>query len=94
MGIGRKKRNAENRVKWIETAMRKPTAEDADAYGCVLAYHLMQGTMIIGWHVVASGHYYTHWRRMPEPPEDAQKMQEAEDRRLRAQYGAGFLRDK
>lgn len=75
---------------WIATAKRKPTQADADPYGCVMAYHMMQGVMIIGWHVVGDGGYYTHWAHIPEAPHGAAEMLEEENRRLHRQYGCGL----
>lgn len=54
---------------WIDKRDRLPMAEDADATHCVLAWHMHNGAMVIGWHQVERSPYFTHWQAMPEPPE-------------------------
>ncbi|NLV59169.1 MAG: hypothetical protein GXY67_10410 [Clostridiales bacterium] len=59
-------------AEWIHRDERLPTAEDADAYGCVLVWHTFNGHMITGWHQLPSNRYFTHWMPTPCPPENAQ----------------------
>lgn len=61
-------------AKWTKTTERMPEAGDADAYSCVLAYHVLEGAKITGWHNIAHDRYYTHWTKLPEPPTDAKQV--------------------
>lgn len=54
---------------WTDAKERKPTREDADVTGCVLAWHKYNGCMVTGWHQFGVSAMYTHWQRTPEPPE-------------------------
>ena len=53
---------------WIDIRKRRPTAEDADAIGCVLARHVIDGITVIGWHQLHSSAFYTHFARLPDAP--------------------------
>lgn len=57
-------------VDWIRSAERKPTAEDADEYGCVLVCHIYNGVMITGWRHVANLQVMPYWAKVPDVPED------------------------
>ena len=54
---------------WISVKERLPTARDADAQQCVLAWHRFNGAMTMGWHQVEANPYATHWMPLPPPPE-------------------------
>lgn len=75
---------------WISVKARLPTEEDADPVGCVIVYHLFQGVMVIGWHQIAGGGYYTHWMPTPAPPEEAEKLRAEHSRSLKKRYGYGL----
>lgn len=54
---------------WIPIAEHKPTPEDADEQGCVIAWHEYQGAMVLHVHNVRNfGAYITHWMHTPAPP--------------------------
>jgi hypothetical protein len=53
---------------WIDARYRKPTKEDADHKGCVIAWHRYDGTMVTGWHQFGRSEFYTHWMPAPKPP--------------------------
>ena len=53
---------------WIDAKQRKPTHDDCDAFNCVLAYHIYNGAMVVGWHQFDMNPMYTHWMRLPLPP--------------------------
>ena len=55
---------------WGRVAEREPTKEDADAAGCLLFWHAYNGTMLTGYFQYRNNRYLTHWRKMPEPPEN------------------------
>lgn len=54
---------------WISAAEEMPTEADADAQGCVLVWHALNGAMVTGWHQVARNRYMTHWMRTPAGPD-------------------------
>ena len=57
-------------IRWISKAERMPTAEDADAQGCVLVWDTNNGVMITGIHNpygIGRGPV-THWATPPEGP--------------------------
>lgn len=54
---------------WIEVRTRKPTAQDADALGCVLARHAVDGVTVIGWHQIPDNTSYTHFAKLPPAPD-------------------------
>ena len=54
---------------WIDVRKRMPEAQDADATGRVLAWHALNGAMMIGWNRVPENRFITHWQRTPEGPE-------------------------
>ena len=54
-------------IELIDKAERMPTREDADAQGCVVTLHRMDGLRIENWNNVHRyGRYITHWGRIPE----------------------------
>lgn len=53
---------------WIDVRTRKPTAQDADALGCVLARHVVDGVTVIGWNQIPGCASYTHFARLPDHP--------------------------
>lgn len=55
--------------RWIDAKQRQPTKEDCDVFNCVLAYHIYNGSMVIGWHQVTPESMFTHWMPLPLPPE-------------------------
>ena len=60
---------------WTDAAERKPTPEDADIRGCVLAKHEFDGIRVTGWHQFGWNRHLTHWIRTPEPPRDAKQYE-------------------
>ena len=44
-------------------------AQDANATGCVLAWHRYNGCMVTGWHQFGRNRFLTHWQKTPGPPE-------------------------
>jgi len=62
---------------WIEVETRKPTMEDADFHGCVLAWHVWQGVMIVQHTLIGKNSFYTHWMTPPEPPKDYKRIRDA-----------------
>ena len=54
--------------RWIDARERLPARADADAWGCVIAWHVYNGTMVTGWHQVERNRYFTHWMPAPGPP--------------------------
>ena len=61
---------------WIGVRERYPTAEDADACGCVLVWHIWQGVMVMCWHQVAQNRFVSHWTHTLQPPEDYKELRE------------------
>lgn len=65
---------------WISREERLPGPEDGDAQGCVLAWHLFNGTMVAGtahiygycetpgWQRVRECEFFTHWQKTPGAP--------------------------
>lgn len=56
---------------------RKPEAGDADEYGCVIVWHLLNGAMTVGWRNAANNRYHSHWMRIPDAPMDAEEKKKA-----------------
>lgn len=58
------------RPAWVSLDRRRPTAEDADQWGCVLIWDINNGVMLAGWRneQQLSRPYVTHWARTPEGP--------------------------
>ena len=54
---------------WTPIDERLPTEADADAQGCVIAWHVFQGLLITGWRYVAENRFFSHW--MPTIPAPA-----------------------
>lgn len=61
---------------WISRQERMPTAEDADALGCVLVWHIWQGVMVMGWHQVENNRFVSHWTPMIQPPRNYEELRE------------------
>lgn len=59
---------------WKDVQERMPEAADADKTGRVLAWHALNGCMIMGWFLIGDNRFVTHWRRLPEAPEGADEM--------------------
>lgn len=60
---------------WIDARIQAPTAEDGDVWwNCVLAKHSTDGIRVTGWHRVAQDRIYTHWMRLPDPPENHREL--------------------
>lgn len=59
---------------WIAAAEKKPTAQDADHMGCVLARSDTDGYKVTGWHQFAHDPRFTQWMPTPEEPEDAVEL--------------------
>lgn len=55
-------------IEWIRTTDRMPTQQDADDFGCVIAWHEMGGLMVMGWHRVAENRFIVAWAPTPEGP--------------------------
>ena len=61
-------------MRWIcKRTERPPTEQDADAQGCVIAWHMYQGCMIYKWWLVEKNQYITHWMCCPDGPGNAAK---------------------
>jgi hypothetical protein len=52
-------------------AERRPTAQDADAWGCVMVWHIYNGTQMLGWDnpLMGTSKLITHWMSPPAAPE-------------------------
>lgn len=72
---------------WISVQDRRPTADDADVYGCVEVWHIWQGVMIMGWHQVDNNRFVTHWMPTPDPPENHKKLRETWEKEMEKRYG-------
>lgn len=56
---------------WIRKAMMLPTSADADPQGCVIAWHMYNGMMVMQWHQAAGNLYISHWMpALKRPKED------------------------
>lgn len=55
---------------WIPISERRPTAQDADAWGCVLVWHVYNGTQMLGWDnpMLGTSKLITHWMSPPDAP--------------------------
>ena len=60
--------------KWIDVRDRYPEEHDADATGRVLAWHALNGCMIIGWFKAKENRFITHWQHTPEGPEGYREL--------------------
>lgn len=68
---------------WTDSAKRKPSAEDADIHGCVLAKKDDGSMKITGWHQFDHEESYTHWMPTPEGPESAKEYRDKSWKELR-----------
>lgn len=50
---------------------KRPGREDADAQGCVIAWHVVNGMMVAGIVNVNRNPFYTHWMPAIHPPDGA-----------------------
>lgn len=53
---------------WISKAMRAPTQQDADAYGCVLVRSALDGVHMAGWRQARADAAILAWLPLPDPP--------------------------
>ena len=54
---------------WVKMIDRPPKPEDCDQWGCVLAWHIHNGVVVINIHNIKNyGLYITHWMPMPAAP--------------------------
>lgn len=60
---------------WVRLDRRRPTAEDADPWGCVLIWDSNNGVMLAGWRneQQLGRPYVTHWARTPEGSAETKK---------------------
>lgn len=60
---------------WIPMAERRPTAQDADAWGCVMVWHIYNGTQMLGWDnpLMGTSKLITHWMSPPAAPEGGER---------------------
>lgn len=64
---------------WTRIDIRPPTKADADRFGCVLAWHELQGVLIRGWQNLYDSRFITHWMRTPDDPENGTAKAERRD---------------
>lgn len=55
---------------WIATSDRPPTRDDADQFGCVLAWDVNNGARTAGYQQVRPGSTLSHWQRLPGMPRE------------------------
>ena len=57
-------------IRWIPKSVRMPTAEDADAQGCVLIWDTNNGVMLTGYRnpYGVDRAPVTHWATPPQGP--------------------------
>lgn len=60
-----------SKMTWIPLTKRRPTAQDADAWGCVMVWHIYNGTHMLGWDnpMLGTSKLMTHWMSPPDAPE-------------------------
>lgn len=58
------------KMEWISTMDRPPTKDDADQYGCVLAWDVNNGARTAGYQQVRPGSTLSHWQRLPDMPRE------------------------
>lgn len=61
---------------WIDKSQCLPTEQDADAFGCVEAWHIFNGVFITGWQRIAEERFFTHWMPTPRPPEGYEALRD------------------
>lgn len=74
--------------RWISMPDRAPAAEDADAYECVLVWHIWQGMMVMKWHQVDKNRFISHWMPPPGAPGDQSELRKAWEREIERRYGS------
>ena len=52
-------------IPWIAMDQRKPNAEDADIFGCVLVRHEFNGVMVMGVESALSNSFVRGWVHTP-----------------------------
>lgn len=56
---------------WIPMAMFKPSATDADLWGCILAFDRDDGAFVIGWNnPTIKQRNIIGWQKLPEGPKN------------------------
>lgn len=55
-------------INWVDKRKQKPGPMDADAQGCVIAWHIYQGCMVYRWQLVMKNQYIAHWMCCPDGP--------------------------
>ena len=53
---------------WTMKTERLPLQSDADAFGCVLAWHTFSGVLVTGWRRVEENDFIIAWQRTPKGP--------------------------
>jgi len=53
---------------WVEAAMKRPTREDGDEFGCVLAVDVEGEIRVTGWHQFGWDSTLVKWRKLPKGP--------------------------
>lgn len=74
-------------MEWIRTSERMPSADELDVHGCVLAWHLFSGCVVIGAKSLIGSTTLLYWMPCPKAPEGAEKDREAFNRTLIRNYG-------
>ena len=54
---------------WRKIGEYPVTKEDTDAQGCVLAWHIHQGCLVVEWHWAERNAMITHWMPLPSAPQ-------------------------
>lgn len=57
-------------IYWNNATEIGPTKADADVMGCVLVKGESCEMRIAGWQIFRTSGLYTHWARLPHPPEE------------------------
>lgn len=57
------------RKAWRRVQEHPIKAEDADAQGCVLAWHIHQGCLVVERHWAERNTMITHWMPLPSAPD-------------------------
>lgn len=61
------------KIVWVKREEGLPTEKDADAYGCVMAWHKYNGVMVTGWRRVVENEFIVAWAHTPMGPEGEEK---------------------
>lgn len=73
--------------RWISIPDRAPTKDDADAYECVLVWHIWQGVMVMKWHQVGQNRFVSHWLPTPGAPGNCSELRKAWEQEIERRYG-------